>query len=61
MMVTMTPKQGRKPQLKKKHGVPVIHRGEPLSASTVEKTLEKARRERDERNLSPSPFNFCVI
>jgi len=56
MMITMSTKQKRgAAQLKKKRGVLVFHRGDPLSASTVKKTLEKVRRERDDRNLSPSP------
>jgi len=38
-------------QLRKKHGVWVFHRGEPLSAATVRQTIEQIRRERDERNL----------
>jgi hypothetical protein len=48
MMENMTVKQKRSAvQLKKKRGVRVFHCGEPLSASTVAKTLEKVRRERD--------------
>jgi AbrB family looped-hinge helix DNA binding protein len=41
-------------QLRKKHGVWVFHCGEPLSASTVEKTIEQIRRERDVPNLGQS-------
>ena len=57
----MTAKQKRgAAQLKKKRGVRVIHRGEPLSSSTVRETLEEVRRERDDRNLSPSSARFFV-
>jgi AbrB family looped-hinge helix DNA binding protein len=35
----------------KKHGVWVLHGGEPLAADVVEKTLQKARRERERRIL----------
>jgi len=52
----MTAKQKRRTsKLKKKRGVWLFQRGKRLSASTVEKTLEKVRRERDDRNLSPTP------
>jgi AbrB family looped-hinge helix DNA binding protein len=38
-------------QLRKKCGVWVFHCGEPLSAATVQETVEQVRRERDEENL----------
>jgi len=38
-------------QLKKKRGVWVFRSGQPLSASTVQKTIEQIRRERDEQHL----------
>jgi AbrB family looped-hinge helix DNA binding protein len=38
-------------QLRKKRGVWVYHSGEPLTAATVDATLERVRRERDEDNL----------
>jgi AbrB family looped-hinge helix DNA binding protein len=37
--------------LRKKRGVWVYHTGEPLSAETVNETLEKVRQERDEQNF----------
>jgi AbrB family looped-hinge helix DNA binding protein len=41
-------------QLRKKQGVWVFHAGVPLSAATVEQTIEQVRRERDEQNLGRS-------
>ena len=41
-------------QLRKKRGVWAFHCSEPLSASTVEETIERVRRERDKGNLGPS-------
>ena len=38
-------------QLRKKRGIWVYHSGEPLTAATVNETLERVRRERDEHNL----------
>jgi len=38
-------------QLRKKRGVWVYRSDEPLTASTVQETLERVRRERDEENL----------
>lgn len=38
-------------QLKKKRGVWVFRSGQPLSASTVQNTIEQVRRERDEQHL----------
>jgi AbrB family looped-hinge helix DNA binding protein len=38
-------------QLRKKRGVWVYRSDEPLSASTVQETLERVRRERDQENL----------
>jgi AbrB family looped-hinge helix DNA binding protein len=38
-------------QLRKKRGVWVYRSDEPLSASTVQETLERVRRERDHENL----------
>src|SRR6266852_9805160 len=48
--ITLRPLRGTA-QLRKKRGVWVFHCGEPLSASTVDETLEQVRRERDDRNL----------
>ncbi len=48
--ITLRPLRGTA-QLRKKHGVWVFHCGEPLSASTVEETVEQVRRERDDQNL----------
>lgn len=48
--ITLRPLRGTA-QLRKKRGVWVFHCGEPLSASTVEETIEQVRRERDEGNL----------
>ena len=50
--ITLRPLRGGAP-LKKKHGVWVLHTGEPLSAATVEETLEQVRRERDDLNAGP--------
>jgi AbrB family looped-hinge helix DNA binding protein len=47
--ITLRPLRGTA-QLRKKRGVWVFHCGEPLSASTVEETIEQVRRERDEGN-----------
>jgi AbrB family looped-hinge helix DNA binding protein len=41
-------------QLRKKHGVWIFHCGEPLSATTVQQTVEQVRRERDNQNLGRS-------
>lgn len=38
-------------QLTKKRGVWVYHSDEPLTASTVQETIERVRRERDDHNL----------
>lgn len=38
-------------QLRKKRGVWVYRSHEPLTAATVQETLERVRRERDEENL----------
>jgi AbrB family looped-hinge helix DNA binding protein len=38
-------------QLRKKRGVWVYHSDEPLSAATVEETIERVRRDRDDHNL----------
>ncbi len=48
--ITLRPLRGSA-QLRKKRGVWVFHCGEPLSASTVEETIEQVRRERDDENL----------
>ena len=48
--ITIRPVRGLA-QLRKKHGVWVYRAGEPLSATTVEKTVRQIRRERDVRNL----------
>lgn len=49
--ITLRPVRGTT-ALRKKRGVWVFHSGEPLSAATVQKTLDETRRERDERNLA---------
>src|SRR5216684_7234796 len=51
--VTLRPLRGTA-QLRKKRGVWVFNSGEPLSASTVDETLEQVRRERDDRSLGKS-------
>ncbi|MFZ0657080.1 MAG: AbrB/MazE/SpoVT family DNA-binding domain-containing protein [Candidatus Binataceae bacterium] len=48
--ITLRPVRGTA-MLRKKRGVWVFHSGEPLSAATVQETLEQIRRERDEGNL----------
>lgn len=48
--ITLRPLRGTA-QLRKKRGVWVFYSGEPLSAATVEETIERGRRERDDRNL----------
>jgi AbrB family looped-hinge helix DNA binding protein len=48
--ITIRPVRGQAP-LRKKHGVWVYRAGEPLSASTVDKTMRQVRRERDDDNL----------
>ena len=48
--ITLRPLRGTA-QLRKKRGVWVFHCGEPLSAATVDQTIEQVRRERDEHNL----------
>jgi AbrB family looped-hinge helix DNA binding protein len=48
--ITLRPLRGNAP-LKKKRGVWVFHCGEPLSALTVQETIERVRSERDEQNL----------
>jgi AbrB family looped-hinge helix DNA binding protein len=49
--ITLRPLRGNAP-LRKKHGVWVFRSGEPLPASTVQETIERLRRERDEANLA---------
>ncbi len=51
--ITLRPLRGTA-QLRKKRGVWVFRSGEPLSAATVQETLEQVRRERDDRNLGKS-------
>lgn len=51
--ITLRPLRGTA-QLRKKHGVWVFHCGEPLSAATVQETVEQVRRERDEQRLERS-------
>ena len=51
--ILLRPLRGTAP-LRKKRGVWVFHSGEPLSASTVEETIQQVRRERDDRNLGQS-------
>jgi hypothetical protein len=41
-------------QLRKKRGVWVFNSGEPLSAATVQETIEQVRRERGDRSLGKS-------
>ena len=48
--ITLRPVRGAAP-LRKKQGVWVYHCGQPLSAETVQETIEKVRQERDESNL----------
>jgi AbrB family looped-hinge helix DNA binding protein len=48
--IVLRPSRGTA-QLKKKRGVWVYHSGEPLTAATVDETLQRVRRERDEHNL----------
>jgi AbrB family looped-hinge helix DNA binding protein len=49
--ITLRPLRGNAP-LRKKQGVWVFRSGEPLPASTVQETIERVRRERDETNLA---------
>jgi AbrB family looped-hinge helix DNA binding protein len=51
--ITLRPLRGTA-QLRKKHGVWVFHSGEPLSAATVQETIEQGRRERDDLSLGKS-------
>lgn len=51
--ITLRPLRGTA-QLRKKRGVWVFHCGEPLSAATVQETVEQVRRERNEQNLGRS-------
>ncbi len=51
--ITLRPIRGNAP-LRKKQGVWVFRSGEPLPASTVQETIERVRRERDETNLARS-------
>ncbi len=48
--ITLRPLRGTA-QLRKKRGVWVFRSGEPLSAATVQETIEQVRRERDDLNL----------
>jgi AbrB family looped-hinge helix DNA binding protein len=48
--IVLRPSRGTA-QLRKKRGVWVYRLDEPLSASTVEETIERVRRDRDEHNL----------
>ena len=45
--ITLRPLRGTA-QLRKKRGVWVFNSGEPLSAATVQETIEQVRRERDD-------------
>ena len=49
--IVLRPSRGTA-QLRKKRGVWVYRSDEPLSASTVEETIERVRRDRDDHNLS---------
>jgi AbrB family looped-hinge helix DNA binding protein len=51
--ITLRPLRGTA-QLRKKRGVWVFHSGEPLSAATVQETIDQVRRERDDQNLGKS-------
>lgn len=48
--ITLRPLRGTA-ALRKKRGVWVFHSGEPISAATVQETVEEIRRDRDDRNL----------
>jgi AbrB family looped-hinge helix DNA binding protein len=48
--IVLRPSRGTA-QLRKKRGVWVYHSGEPLTEATVDETLQRVRRERDEHNL----------
>ena len=48
--ITLRPVRGEV-QLRKKHGIWVYGTGEPLSAATVDKTIQEIRRDRDAQNL----------
>jgi AbrB family looped-hinge helix DNA binding protein len=48
--ITLRPLRGTA-ALRKKRGVWVFHSGEPISAATVQGTVEEIRRDRDDRNL----------
>jgi AbrB family looped-hinge helix DNA binding protein len=48
--ITLRPLRGTA-QLRKKRGVWVFYSGEPLAAATVKETIERGRRERDDRIL----------
>jgi AbrB family looped-hinge helix DNA binding protein len=49
--ITIRPARGQA-QIRKKQGVWVYSAGEPLAATTVERTIRQVRRERDLQNLS---------
>jgi len=49
--ITLRPVRGVSP-LRKKRGVWVFNRGQPLANSPVNETVRRVRRERDDRNLS---------
>ena len=51
--ITLRPVRGTA-QLRKKRGVWVFNSGEPLSAATVQETIEQVRRERGDRSLGKS-------
>jgi AbrB family looped-hinge helix DNA binding protein len=51
--ITLRPLRGTA-QLRKKRGVWVFRSGEPLSAATVQETIDQVRRERDDLNLGKS-------
>lgn len=48
--IVLRPSRGTA-QLRKKRGVWVYHSGEPLTAATVDETLQRVRRDRDAHNL----------
>jgi len=48
--IVLRPARGRA-RMYKKHGVWILHGGEPLAPDAVEKTMQRVRRERERRIL----------
>ncbi len=48
--ITLRPSRGHA-QLRKKHGIWVYRSGEPLTQTTVDKTAQEVRQERENHNL----------